>query len=241
MLMSINQLVKGIDAMNLFTYLDEQYAADRKEYEIQRGNSEFVSYLPIEPLDFDANGRFLCAKGQRKTKILFAPDRTRQYFSDADIIAILRDHKNEGIVFSIVEQLVKLYNGSNSKFVFRINNQDFEGYGISIYHDIEEQFSLKTDSTMQLNELVFLMNMIFEKDRNYGQVIHADILKHTLCKYISLVKYYRWHDEKSALFLNKIHYPLNKTIEQLFANKRKSIKLKRLFEKIEDFEKIGVI
>lgn len=241
MLMPMNELIKGMETMELFKYLDEQYAADRTKYEIQQGNNGFESYLSIEPLDFDAKGRFVCAKGYRKTKILFTPDKTHQYFSDADIIAILRDHENENTVFSIMEQLINLYNGSNSKFLFRINNEDFEGYGISYYNGIEDQFLLKTDSIIQLNELVFLMNMIFEKDRSYGQAIHADTLKHTLCKYISLIKYYRWHDDRSALFLDKIQYPFNKSIEQLFVDRRKNIRLKRLFEKIEDFEKIGVI
>ena len=226
--------------MLLFEYLDEQYKVDRKRYGIQHENKEFRSYLPIFPLDFNAENRFICVKGYKKTKVLFTPDGTRQYFSDADIISILRNHGNDSTVCAIVDKLIQLYLGKNAKFSFCLNNQAFEGYGISFF-DIEDTFFLNTDSTMSLNELVFLINMILEKDRSYGQAIHADTLKHTLCKYVSLIKYYRWHDESSANFLKEIGYPLNKPLEQLFINGKSSTKLSHLFTRIEDFEKIGVI
>lgn len=226
--------------MMLFEYLDRQYEEDRRRYGIQRENREFRSYLSISPLDFNAENRFICVKDYKKTRILFTPNGTRQYFSDADIIAIFRDHGNDGTVCAVVDKLIQLYRGENVKFSFALNDQAFEGYGISFF-DIVDTFSLKTDTTLTLNELVFLMNMVLEKDRSYGRKISEDTLKHTLCKYITLIKHYRWHDVNSAIFLKKIKYPLNKPLEQLFIDGKSSIALKRLFVKIEDFEKMRVI
>lgn len=66
MLMPMNELIKGMETMELFKYLDEQYAADRTKYEIQQGNNGFESYLSIEPLDFDAKGRIRVYEGISK-------------------------------------------------------------------------------------------------------------------------------------------------------------------------------
>lgn len=226
--------------MTLFEYVDRQYANEREKHGVQRGNNDFKSYLSIAPRDFNAEDRFLCVKDRKKTRILFTPNQTRQYFSDADIISILCNYPNEDTIRSITNQFAALYHNTGIKFSYRINDQDFDGYGIG-YYDKEECLYLWTDSTMFLNELVFLINMVLEKDRIYGIEAQNDKLKHTLCKYVSLIKHYRYRDNVSASFLKNIGYPLHNTIEELFTSPLKTKKLNSLFKKIDDFEKMGLV
>ena len=84
--------------------------------------------------------------------------------------------------------------------------------GIDYYPDLYE-ITLFSDTVIDINDLVFVLNFIFSKDKQWE--VDASIEnfgKSTIVKYIVLIDYYSNKSKKSESFLREIGYPINKPI-----------------------------
>lgn len=215
-------------------YLDDLYAEVCKINNIQKDNEEFRIYENLIPLDFTTKNAFLCLKAQ-KTKILFCQSNVKVYLSDNDIISSIVNLDGNTVNF-LMNEFVELFKKPKNIFKFQINDQVFYGKGIN-YVDSDTNFLLHTDNVININEFIFILNMIFEKDRLFSEVAKKDLLKFTLCKYISLIGYYKLKQNKYSDFLHKIKYPIEKEVNEVFNSPRNIEKYNKLFERIQLFEK----
>ena len=212
---------------NFLQLLDKKYENTRTNRKISKENEEFAIYQRIEPLDFNCQNEFYCYK-KSKTKILYCPDNCKVYLTDQDIINIFLK-LNDDMVNKFLEKLVNLYNGNGYKFKFKVINIEFEGVGIDYEVENNDKILLYTDNEITINELIFVINIILEKDRLYNSQ------EKTLIKYISLLKYYKYNDKNVEKFLKEIQFPLSFKIE------KKSYNLKMLKEIDEKFHDKGLI
>lgn len=224
-------------AITFLEYLDEQYEQECRINKIQENNKEFRYYENIQPLDFTPKNSFLCLKAE-KTKILFYQSNVKVYLSDADMINEIVNIGDVGLL--ILEKITELYNGRSHTFSYRINNQDFIGKGIK-YIDQELNFLLHTDNIININEFIFILNMIYEKDRLYSENTGNNFLKFTLSKYILLINHYKLQEEKSREYLKEIDYPVDKDIREVFNSPKKTEQINSLFRNIEQFEKRKIV
>jgi len=65
---------------------------------------------------------------------------------------------------------------------------------------------------------------------------NKDLLKTTIYKYISLLKYYYFKDENIASYLKNIEYPIDEELDNVFCSYEKTKKINRLFEAYKVFE-----
>lgn len=189
------------DKLNFLEFMDNEYEKTCVEEKIQKDNKEFAIFQKIEPIGISVNNDFFCYK-RKRTKILFCPDNCKVYLTDQDIINIfLKLDDNTLDIF--LEKFIDLYNGKENKFKFKISDNTFEGIGIQYEEDKDQKILLYTDNEISINELIFIINMILEKDRLY------ELQEKTLIKYISLIKYYKYNDQSAQNFLEEIKYPFN--------------------------------
>lgn len=215
-------------------YLDKLYNKARETNCIQENNLEYRHYEKLIPLDFISENAFLCLK-QKKTKILFCQSNVKVYLSDADIINTIVSLDN-GTAKFLLNEFIDLYKGQYNKFKFKIKNQIFEGQGIK-YKDKDINFLLYTDNNININEFIFILNMIFEKDRLASALAEKDLLKYTLCKFIALIGYYKLKQGKYSTFLQKIKYPIEKNVNDVFNSPANIVRNNQLFMELQLFEK----
>ncbi len=220
-------------------FMDELYKQERAINKIQQYNDEYRHYEKIIPLDFFTENSFNCLK-VKKTKILFCPSNVKVYLSDADIIKNIINFDNISIINYFLYQFINLYKGENCDFAYRIRDHKFIGKGIS-YAKKNVKFLLHTDNSITINEFIFILNMIFEKDRLYSMMIGRDLLKITLCKYITLISLYKFNEKKSRKFLEKSGFPVEKTLDEIFISAKETERINSLFENINLFEKSKIV
>ena len=220
-------------------YLDEQYDHERVVNKIQKDNEEYRYYEELTPLDFKTENTFICLK-VKKTKIIFCQSNVKVYLSDADIIKNIVNFDDKSLVNFFLDGFVKLYKGENRIFNFRIKDKKFEGRGIE-YIKGDCKFLLHTDNSISLNEFIFILNMIFEKDRVYSEVIGKDLLKVTLSKFISLINLYSYDIFHCREFLKKTGYPVDKNLDEVFTSAKNTERINNLFRDLDLFEKSNII
>lgn len=208
---------------NFLELLDKKYESARINQKIPKENLEFAIFEKIEPMEISSENNFWCYKQQR-TKILYCPDSCKVYLTDQDIINVFLQ-LDDSMLNKLLKKLINLYNGKEYKFKFKIDNKEFYGIGIDYELDNDVKILLYTDNEIEINELIFIINIILEKDRLYN------LQEKTLIKYISLVKYYKYNDEKSKKFLKEIGYPISFKIRKKTYNSKK---LKIIDEKFYD-------
>lgn len=180
---------------------------------------KFISYITIKPNNTKVKCEFLIQK-QEKSKLLLVNREQRVYISDLGIIRTIVDME-ENLYKWFLNKFINLYNDNDDieKMDFHINNESFEGYGIE-YYPQEYEINLFSDTKIDINDFIFILNFIFSKD-----IISSELrvkkdnrkinnFKKTLCKYISLIDYYRTKKDKG--FLKNIGYPVGE--EYLICN-----------------------
>jgi hypothetical protein len=211
--------------MNFLEEIDNIYKKEREINDIPQSNGDFSCFIPIEAIDYKTSCEFLIKK-QEKAKLLFLVGKQRVYLSDLQIIrTILRMGKED--INWFLQQFISLYKGNYSKIQFKILEKTYEGFGIINYSE-EKGLLLFSDSEIDINDFVFLLNFIFSKDKYWGEMNELeDFRKKTLCKYISLIDYYSNKSNHSECFLKSIGYPYYK---------RYPVDNKKLFNNIEEFD-----
>ena len=87
-----------------------------------------------------------------------------------------------------------------------------------------------SDSKIDLNDFIFIINFILSKDKKSEEQGQKKTIRTTLRKFISLIDYYGYHNDRSSEYLKTIGYPLDSPVP--FQNSY----IKKLFETEEGFD-----
>jgi len=214
--------------MNLLECIDAISDKTHLEYNIPQNNKKFTSFIPIEAVNHTSSCNFLIKK-QDKAKLLFIVGRQRIYLSDLQIINTILSMDNDTISW-FIKNFASLYDNNLYKVQFKIDGDIYDGCGIERFPK-KKNLLLFTDSVIDINDFIVLLNFIFLKDRLWESMSGEDgFSKRTLCKYISLIDYYSTKSNRSKSFLKDIGYP----IENSYPTDNKHIK--ELFKEIEKFD-----
>lgn len=202
--------------MYFLTQIDSIYQQDRAKYNIPESNRTFRSYIPIVFPSQTGTVSFLIQKATL-SKLLIIDGSQRVYLSDNNIINTIlgMDNMDKRWFF---EQFIRLYQGKGPSFEFSIDGKNYSYQGIENYHSVKN-ISLFSDTLIQIQDLVLVLNFIFAKDYCWEHMpipentskkpkSRKDFSKRTLCKYISLLDYYAWKTPRSMTFLQTIGYPI---------------------------------
>lgn len=218
-------------------YLDEKQSSWIRNHNIE--NSQFIDYTVLESGDLDLEEVFFIAKS-RKSRILLMHENIWIDLTDYDLISLFCN-MDETTVKRLLCDLKEGYEDRWKPFRFRIDHQDFEGCGIDYHHyELSTEVPLEADFSVKLQEILFLFNMVLNKDivgEHYQQRKRINrLIETTIMKYISLILYYRFDDDTAKQYLADIKYPLCRQ-EDLLKHKMKMKKYDRLFKK-NGFEKL---
>jgi len=214
--------------MSFLNKIDEIYRTTRESFDIQKENTLFSCFIPVEPLDCGTTSQFMIKK-QEKAKLLLISGKQRVYISDLQIINTILDMDKDDIEW-FLKQFVALYRGIECEVRFAINGETFDGCGIEHYPG-KKQVILFSDTLVEINDFIFILNFVFSKDKCWEEIIEQDgFSKSTLCKYIVLVDYYAKATPRSKDFLKAIKYPVESS--HPVDNK----KTKKLFNCVEKFD-----
>ena len=214
--------------MSFLSTIDTIHDECKRQYSTEEISENFCSYIDIEPADKISTNKFVIKK-QEKSKILIVSGKQRVYLSDYQILSTILKMDKDYINWFICA-FVNLYNNIFEKFKFKIADKEFEGIGISYYPQPKE-ILLFSDTIIDINEFIFVLNFIFSKDYQWEQdKAKKDFSKRTIIKYITLLDYYANKTERSRDFLEKIGYPIRN--EKLYDVS----KTKNMFSKINQFD-----
>lgn len=196
--------------MSFLKKIDEIHIDNRANLRIATDNGDFSSFINVEPVEKSLKSKFIIKK-QEKSKLLIVSGKQRVYLSDNDIISSILSLDKKYIDW-FLNAFIRLYNNEIKPFKFKISDLEFTGIGIDYYPDLYE-ITLFSDTVIDINDLVFVLNFIFSKDKQWeNDVSIENFSKSTIVKYIVLIDYYSNKSKRSANFLRKIGYPTNKPI-----------------------------
>jgi hypothetical protein len=230
--------------MHFLEYLDKQYIDYKKVNGIPEMNRQYRYYEEVIPQNTDDdNQKFEILKIGDKTKILICFKSLKVYLSDLDIInTILKLPEDE--INWFIDEFYYICNKQYTLFEFEISKKKFRGIGLP-YKESTNKIRIQCDNEVSINSFIFIINIILTKDllgtlklrRSNNEIKKArDLLKATLYKYISLIKYYRFKDENFANYLKDIEYPIDEGLDDVFCSYEKTKKINRLFESYNIFE-----
>ncbi|MBN1061399.1 hypothetical protein DVV95_06135 [Clostridium botulinum] len=225
--------------MNFLEVLDKMYEENRIENRIPTKNKEYRYYEEIKPLDFASEIRFECLKIREKTKILVCFNSSKIYLSDLDLLNIMLEMNIDEINW-FIDNFIKVYNEEGVLFRFKINNEEFQGEGLP-YKDGDNIVNIYSDNKMGINDFIFILNLIIIKDYLGTEQLkeknkEKNLLKTTLCKYISLLKFYGLNSEEIKEILREAEYPIDKRINEVFSSYEKLRNINKIFENNKIFE-----
>lgn len=194
--------------MTFLEYIDELYLDACKRFEIpKKPIVTFRWFVPIEPQKWDVVSHFLISK-QEKSKLLILDGKQRVYLSDLQVVKTILEMEEEDQKWFLA-QFIKLYGGEYTSFFFKIESKIFEGNGMCRY-PTKKVIKLFSDSNIDINDFVFLVNFIVNKDICWGEKIkNSDFYRRTLRKYICLTDFYAVNQQRSKPFLESIGYPVD--------------------------------
>jgi len=214
--------------MNLLECIDAINNEVRLENKIPQENTRFSCFIPIEVVNHRSSCNFLIKK-QEKAKLLFIVGRQRIHLSDLQIIDTILSMDTD-IINWFIKNFVSLYCNDLYKVQFKIDGNIYDGCGIRRFPK-KKDLLLFTDSVIDVNDFIVLLNFIFSKDKIWEKMSKIDnFYKRTLCKYISLIDYYSKKSDRSKLFLENIGYPVKKRYPT------DSSQIRNLFSQIEKFD-----
>lgn len=226
-------------SMNFLKTIDQNNEEDRRKNKVQDNNSEYRYYEKVIPLDFHSEIDFTFLKVRKKIKILMCFGTTKIYLSDLDIIKIITEMHEEAIKW-FINNLINLYKNKGVVFKFSTCGLTVEGEGLP-YEEGEIKVNLFSDNEIHINDFIFVLNLILLKDelatQQQGPKNWRDIIKITLCKYISLIKFYGLHDDTMKKVLCDLDYPVEKCLDDVYSSYSELIRINKIFENIEKFEK----
>ncbi len=195
--------------MSFLKRIDKLHKENRSVYGIEMSNNDFSSFINVEPVDISLTQKFIIRK-QEKAKLLLVSGKQRVYLSDNDIISTILDMEKNCIDW-FLNSFIKLYNDEFEVFNFKLEDKLYKGIGIS-YYQSQREISLFSDTKIDINDFIFILNFIFSKDKQWeNDTSQENFSKRTIIKYITLIDYYSNQSERSRNYLEKIGYPIYKT------------------------------
>lgn len=229
--------------VNFLQFLDVEYENDKKKNNVPTENKEYRYYEEIIPINFFRAQKFQCLKINKKSKILICFNNLKVYLSDVDILKIILKMEEEQINW-FIDNFIKVYNESYEEFEFIIGKEKFKGIGLP-YQNTEKSIYIHTDNEINIDSFIFILNFIISKDylatlrlqeSNNDKKNKKNLMKATLCKYISLLKFYYFGDKGIEEFLEGLGYPISENIDNVFSSYRKTKKISQLFNNFNVFE-----
>ena len=213
--------------MDFLQKIDEIHNNNCMEHGIT-SPTNFISYIPLNPIDPVCNCNFLIKKSQL-SKFMLAIGNQRVYLSDLDIIrCILALDKK--IIKWFLSEFVSLFKNQEKKIKFKIDEEIFEGYGINLLED-NIKLNIFSDSEIHINDFIYLINLVLSKDIVWSNFTKDNkYYKITLYKYIVLVDFYAFNSKRDPKVLDAIDVEHN-SIKDLNPKT-----VKKEFEKIKTFE-----
>lgn len=214
--------------MSFLKRIDKLHKENRSVYGIEMSNNDFSSFINVEPVDISLTQKFIIRK-QEKAKLLLVSGKQRVYLSDNDIISTILDMEKNCIDW-FLNSFIKLYNDEFEVFNFKLEDKLYKGIGIS-YYQSQREISLFSDTKIDINDFIFILNFIFSKDKQWeNDTSQENFSKRTIIKYITLIDYYSNQSERSRNYLEKIGYPIYKT------NFVTASKIKNMFSDVNSFD-----
>lgn len=196
--------------MSFLKKIDELHNENKIVYDIEPSNSNFSSFICVEPIGVSLTKKFIVRK-QKKSKLLIVSGKQRVYLADFHIISTILD-MDQIYVSWFLNEFIKLYNGVYKPFKFKVINEEFEGVGIN-YFPKQRKILLFSDTEIDINDFIFILNFVFSKDKQWEiDSSQENFSKRTIIKYITLIDYYANRSEHSKVFLSKIGYPIDKPL-----------------------------
>lgn len=222
---------------NFIEKLDELYGKSRNENSIEKDEKNFAIFYPLKiELYFNTNMNYIIRK-REFTKYLYIKDGARVYFSDADILTMLLQVNEKCIIGEVIESLKKLYQGKGEKFFFYIDKEKYEGDGLPAILSTQ-MLTNPQDIDVSFEDLLTLINMILVKDAASIPLWddNPEFLKHTIVKYILLLKYHYVKDEKVKIYLDSVGYNTGCSIYKNYDTKEKRKKNNKIFYDFDTIE-----
>ena len=214
--------------MSFLKKIDILHETCRKVYGIDKNNKIFSSFINIEPVEKNLTQKFVIKK-QEKSKLLVVSGNQRVYLSDYSIISTILRMDHDDIEW-FLKEFIKAYNNEYEPFKFKIEDEVFEVVGINYYPKLKN-IHLFSDTEIEINDLVFVINFIFSKDMQWERDKSLnDFRKNTIVKYITLIDYYSNNSERSRNFLSSIGYSIEQSefVENMIT--------KNMFLKVNSFD-----
>lgn len=219
---------KRVMLMSFLKRIDKLHKENRSVYGIEPSNNDFSSFINVEPVDISLTQKFIIRK-QEKAKLLLVSGKQRVYLSDNDIISTILDMEKNCIDW-FLNSFIKLYNDEFEVFNFKLEDKLYKGIGIS-YYQSQREISLFSDTKIDINDFIFILNFIFSKDKQWeNDTSQENFGKRTIIKYITLIDYYSNQSERSKNYLKKIGYPIYKP------NFVTASKIKNMFSDVNSFD-----
>lgn len=230
--------------MHFLEYLDKQYIDYKKVNGIPEMNKQYRYYQKVIPNNIgDDKQEFEMLKIGDKSKILICFKSLRVYLSDLDIINTILKLPEDEIKW-FIDGFFNVCNGKYTLFEFEFNKEKFMGKGLP-YKEASNKIRIKCDTEISINSFIFIINIIITKDllgteklkrSSVKKKKDKDLMKSTLYKYISLLKYYHFKDKDVAGYLKGIDYPIDEELNNVFCSYEKTKKINRLFYAYNVFE-----
>lgn len=224
---------------NFVKDLDRKYEAER----VKSQNKFFVYNIPCKVhLYGKTNDDYIIRKG-KFTKFMYVKNGCRVYFTDADILMMLLQIQKCSTMDSFLEALKKVYSQEEmEKYSIHIADTEYRLYGLKNVSD-DQILRNPQDIDITFNDLLVLINLILSKDQASNDLWpkKTDFFKHTLSKYISLIKYYYYHDEKAKIYLTDMGYDVEESIYSNYDTTQKRDEKRGFFSNFEKFEKAEIL
>ena len=190
--------------MDFLKIIDDIYAQERAH--ISEADDSFCCFIQIDPIDQNTTLKYLIKK-REKAMLLIVDGKQRVHMSDLQIInCICNMCETDRDWF--LRQFIRLYEGHSNKIKFKISGTECDGCGIMKYPKIKS-LELHSDTIVDYNDFVFLLNFIFSKDKCHEERKKIpNFSKQTLVKYITLIDYYGNNGLTSKQYLETIGYPI---------------------------------
>lgn len=236
------KLLRGIEMSNFIENLDCLYDDVRVKNKISPYNRNFALYIPIK---VEVYGReckeFIIKKGQF-TKYLYVKNRCRVYFSDADILMMLLQIKASSTMDLLIEEFKKIYMDEGESYEIVIGKESYALKGMKKIVD-GQILSNPKDIDITFEDLLILINLILAKDMMSVSLWldKPNYLKQTTSKYISLLKYYYYMDERAKVYLENVGFDVEGDIYSNYDTQEKRDAKIKIFCDFDSFEKAGII
>lgn len=227
---------------NFIEDLDDRYQRERQRNKIKKGNKTFAWNIPLKVKIYGSvNNNYMIRKGAL-TRFLYIRNNCRVHFTDADILTMLLQIQEKHTMDLLIENLKSAYRNRVEDYNIYIGKTKYELNGIPKIED-NQIFTTPQDVDIPFDDLLVLINLILSKDQASNPLWpgRPDFLKHTLSKYISLIRYYYYADSKARDYLLSMGYNIDMDIYHNYDTTAKRDEKRRFFSDFEVFEKSGVL